>query len=279
MVNAPLISTVIPFLNAGPWLGEAIESVLNQTYTNWEIILINDGSHGEDEDIGIRFAQKYPEKIFYFQHEGGINRGLAFSRNAGIRHATGELIAFLDADDYWLPSKLENQLEIFKKYPQVEMICEASYFWYSWNDAAEKDDLTLIGTSEGIYYPPKLMGKLYPLGRAQPPCPSGIIIKKEALKDSGGFEEKFSGVYQLYEDQAFLSKVYAKEIIYISAQANNKYRKRPDSMSSAANDKLLYNKVRLFYIEWLEDYFLQTSALKPEIKKLIDKFKSQLLAI
>ena len=96
------------------------------------------------------------------------------------------------------------------------MVCEASWFWFSWNDANAKDYIQLIGAPKGIYAPPQLMKILYPLGEGQPPCPTGIIITKEALERAGGFEERFSGEYQLYEDQAFLSKIYASEIVFIS---------------------------------------------------------------
>lgn len=278
MIQTPLISTIIPFFDAGSWLREAIESVFNQVYTNWEIILVNDGSHQEDFAIAMEYAQKFPSQIFYVEHEGRVNKGLPFSRNAGIKKAHGQLIAFLDADDYWLPAKLERQLAIFKEFPQVQMICEASCFWYSWRDATCEDELILVGAPQGIYYPPQLMEILYPLGEGQPPCPTGIIINRDALERSGGFEERFCGVYQLYEDQAFLSKVYSKEIIYISDQANNLYRKRPNSMSSAANDESLYKKVRLFYLAWLQEYFQNTLPVQEGVQKHIDDFKSRLLA-
>ena len=113
MNNTPLVSVIIPFYNAGAWLDEAIKSVLHQTYTNWEIILIDDGSLKEDTVIAKSYASKFPERIFYVQHDGRINRGLTVSRNVGIQHAQGELIAFLDADDFWLPEKLQHQLNIF----------------------------------------------------------------------------------------------------------------------------------------------------------------------
>ena len=92
----------------------------------------------------------------------------------------------------------------------------------------------------------------------------GLILEIAKI----GFEERFSDIYQLYEDQAFLSKVYSKEIIYISAAANNLYRKRPDSMASAANDAALYKKVRLFYLEFLEEYFLRSSNVNQDIKNI-----------
>ncbi len=276
MNNTPLVSVIIPFYNAGAWLDEAIKSVLHQTYPNWEIILIDDGSLKEDTAIAKSYASKFPGRIFYVQHDGRVNRGLTVSRNTGIQHAQGEMIAFLDADDFWLPEKLQHQLDIFYRFPRVTMICEASCFWYSWKDADAKNELVEIGAPQGIYQPAELMKLLYPLGAGQPPCPSGIIISDEALTRSGGFEERFSGIYQLYEDQAFLSKVYSKEIIYISAAANNLYRKRPDSMASAANDKVLYKKVRLFYLEFLEEYFSRSINVNQDIKKLIDDFKAKL---
>lgn len=278
MNNTPLVSVIIPFYNAGAWLDEAVKSVLHQTYSNWEIILIDDGSLKEDVIIAKSYASKVPERIFYVQHAGRVNRGLTISRNTGIRHAQGEMIAFLDADDFWLPEKLQHQLDIFYRFPEVSMICEASYFWYSWKDTNSENELVKIGAQQGVYQPTELMKLLYPMGEGQPPCPSGIIISKEALKRSGGFEERFSGIYQLYEDQAFLSKVYSKEIIYISAAANNLYRKRPDSMSSAANDKELYKKVRLFYLKFLEEYFFRSINGNQNIEKLLVGFKAKLQA-
>src|SRR3954451_8103041 len=102
-MNAPLISVIIPFLNPGIWLSEAIESVINQSYKNWEIILVNDGSVKEDSDIAIAYSKKYAHNIFYIEHEDHLNKGVTVSRNTAIAKASGEWIAFLDADDCWLP--------------------------------------------------------------------------------------------------------------------------------------------------------------------------------
>jgi glycosyltransferase involved in cell wall biosynthesis len=274
--NEPLVSIIIPFLNPGSWLAEAIESVIHQTYATWELILVDDGSEKEHTDLAKAYAMNSLNRIKYIEHDGHRNKGVTASRNAGIAIASGSLIAFLDADDCWLPNKLAKQLAIFRQYPQVQMVCEASLFWYSWKSSTEKDYIQEIGTEPGVYQPPQLMKQLYPLGDGQPPCPSGIMVTKAALLRAGGFEEAFSGIYQLYEDQAFLSKVYAREVVYISGEANNKYRKRADSMSSAAGNKSLYRDVRLFYLEWLEKYFLQSSSVPPVVKELIGSFRSKI---
>lgn len=274
MNKKPIVSVVISFLNPGPWLAEAIDSILSQTYKNWEIVLVDDGSIGRDTERALAYAEKYPGKIKYIQHSGHANKGLPVSRNAGIAKSSGEFIAFLDADDYWLPEKLSRQLDVFEKFPEVSAICEASIFWYSWNNTSQDDTIQYIGAAQGIYYPAELMKALYPLGEGASPCPSGIIIKRTALQRCGNFEETFSGLYQLYEDQAFLSKLYSKEIIYVSDEANNLYRKRDNSMSSAATDLNIYYKVRCFYLEWLEKYF--TASTNHNIKELIENFRNKL---
>ena len=251
----PLVSVIIPFLNGGNWLAEAIESVISQSYPYWEAILIDDGSEEEATNIAKGYSYKYPEKIIYTDHSGHINKGVTISRNTGIRLSKGSFIAFLDADDCWLQEKLLHQVELFKQFPTAEMVCESSQFWYSWSNAKEEDAIVNIGVEpDRLYHPPELIKRLYPLGKGAPPCPTGIMIKKEAFKRSGGFEEAFTGVYQLYEDQAFLSKIYLHENVYVSGTANNLYRKRPGSLTESANDEKHYKKVRLFFLNWLKEY-------------------------
>ena len=253
--NYPLVSVIIPFLNGGHWLAEAIESVISQSYPHWEAILIDDGSEEETTNIAKGYSHRYPEKIIYTDHSGHINKGVTISRNTGIGLSTGSFIAFLDADDRWLQEKLLYQVELFKQHPTAEMVCESSQFWYSWSNAKEEDVIVNIGVEpDRLYHPPELIKSLYPLGKGAPPCPTGIMIKKEAFNRSGGFEESFAGVYQLYEDQAFLSKIYLHENVYVSGTPNNLYRKRPGSLTESANDEKHYKKVRLFFLNWLKEY-------------------------
>lgn len=277
MKHEPLVSVIIPFLNAGQWLEEAVQSVIAQSYPHWELLLVDDGSREADTTLAKQFAHDHPGKIKYLEHEGHANKGVAVSRNKGIAAAQGDYIAFLDADDRWLPEKLANQLALFAQHPEVDMICEASTFWYSWREAEEEDHYYNVGAPAGVYNPPALMSKLYPLGYGAPPCPSGLILKKQTVDAVGGFSEEFAGVYQLYEDQAFLSKVYAVATVLVSEQANNVYRKRKDSVSSAANDAAIYQKVRMFYLHWLENYFRLTK--EPLIHELIANFRRQLEAV
>src|ERR687889_2435319 len=96
MSSKPLVSSIIIFLNRERFIQEAIESVFAQTYDNWELLLVDDGSTDGSTQIALRYAERYPEKVRYLEHPGHQNSGMSASRNLGIRYAKGEYIAFLD---------------------------------------------------------------------------------------------------------------------------------------------------------------------------------------
>lgn len=111
MQNEDLISVIMPAYNAGKYIRESIESVLHQTYQNWELIIVDDGSTDNTRDV-IECFVKDTKRIRCIEQQNG-KQGKA--RNAGIKNANGKLIAFLDADDLWYPNKLERQLSLLKK--------------------------------------------------------------------------------------------------------------------------------------------------------------------
>src|SRR5678815_1955714 len=132
MSSKPLVSVVAIFLNAEQFIQEAIESVFAQTYDNWELLLVDDGSSDASTAVARRYAEQYPERVCYLEHPGRQNRGASASRNLGIRHAEGEYIALLDVDDVWLPHKLEQQVAIMESQPEAAMVYGLSEYWYSW---------------------------------------------------------------------------------------------------------------------------------------------------
>src|SRR3712207_3352824 len=109
----PLISVIIPVYNGEKTIQETIESVLNQTFPSFELIVINDGSH--DSTLDIVSSIKDPRiKVFSYP-----NAGLSASRNRGISVACGEYVSFIDADDLWTPDKLEAQYKALQANPQA----------------------------------------------------------------------------------------------------------------------------------------------------------------
>lgn len=276
--SSDLVSVIVPFLNGSQWLTEALQSVINQTYTNWEMIVIDDGSEEAHSLVARNFCRQHRSKIFYTEHQGHINKGVSVSRNEASRLAHGKYLAFLDADDVWMPNKLASQLALFRLHPKAGAVFGAFVLWHSWRDENAADCVLPIGAPAGVCYAPGTLTKiLYPFFTAASPAPSGIMIKKEIFDRIKGFEPLFSGIYELYEDQAFLSKLYLHETVFVSKTADIMYRKRENSMSSAANDIERYHTVRAFYFDWLERYLYKHNIEDKEITCLIEKARQELV--
>jgi glycosyltransferase involved in cell wall biosynthesis len=108
--DTPVVSIITIFLDEERFIGEAVESVSAQTYRDWELLLLDDGSTDGSTEIARRFTEQHPGWIRYLDHPGHANRGMSATRNLGLAHARGPFLAFLDADDVWLPSKLAEQV-------------------------------------------------------------------------------------------------------------------------------------------------------------------------
>lgn len=105
-----LVSIIMPSYNTAPYIKETIQSVLNQTYQNWELIIVDDCSTDNTDEV---VASIQDERIRYLKNEK--NSGAAVSRNRALREAKGKWIAFLDSDDLWMPEKLEKQISFMEK--------------------------------------------------------------------------------------------------------------------------------------------------------------------
>jgi len=165
------ISVIIPTYNRGKVLERAIKSVLTQTYTNFELIVVDDGS----TDNTSRILSKFAEKIRYFSK---LHGGVSSARNFGLEKSEGTWVAFLDSDDYWLPEKLERQMQYLKENPEI-LIVQTDEKWIR----------------RGIYVNPmkkhrKYSGWIFP--QCLPLCivsPSAVLIHQKVFNDVGVFDE------------------------------------------------------------------------------------------
>jgi glycosyltransferase involved in cell wall biosynthesis len=114
-MDSPLVSVIIPVYNGGNYLAEAVESVLAQTYTGTEIIVIDDGSTDGSAEVVRKFS---PVVKYHYQS----NAGTGAARNHGVKVARGSFFAFLDADDLWLQDKLSLQMSVFQDKPEIEIV-------------------------------------------------------------------------------------------------------------------------------------------------------------
>lgn len=269
---SPLISIITPFFNVELYLRDTIESVIRQRYTHWELILVDDGSSDNSVAIAKSYAQNFPGKIFYVQHNNHENKGASASRNLGVMKARGELVAFLDSDDLWLPEKLEEQVKILETNPEATVVCEATKYWNSWADPDKKDVRVKVGIEEDkLYQSRELVSQLYPLGSGAGFCNCALIVKKDLLLQIGGFDEKFIGKNQLYEDQVIFLKLYLHGNVYISSLCNNLYRQRPDSLMHGLYAEGYSKEGRYFFLQWLKNYLEQNNITDKKIQRALGK--------
>lgn len=116
MASFPLVSIIIPTYNRAEWLPLSINSIISQTYSRWELIVWDDGSTDNTEEVIKSFVD---DRIKYYKNK---NHGVSHARNKGIEKSTGEYIAFLDSDDEWNDDKLANQIDILKSYSNLDCI-------------------------------------------------------------------------------------------------------------------------------------------------------------
>lgn len=222
--NCSLVSVILPTYNCGHFLPDSLGSVLSQTYNFYEIIVIDDGSTDDTKEVLNPFMQK----IKYIHLEQ--NRGLPTARNIGIQAAQGKYIAFLDADDLWLPEKLQTDMEYFDKHPDVGMV-------YSKHTNIDENGVVL---DEGIK-------KRLPSGNIfirlfseqNFIVPSSVVVRKDVFATTGLFDE------QLFNCQDW--DMWLRIAFYFKVAGINKplvkYRHNPRSLSKNRNNVLKYQKL------------------------------------
>ena len=191
--TTPRVSVVIPTYNRGWTIKRAVDSVLAQTFRNFELIVVDDGSGDDTADI----LAGYGTAIRVIRQP---NAGVSAARNTGIRAAGGDFIAFLDSDDYWLPEKLQIQSAYFNTHPEA-VICQTEEIWIR----------------NGKRVNPKKVHKK-PSGRifraSLALClvsPSAVMLRRELFDEIGGFDETLPAC----EDYDLWLRISARYPVYL----------------------------------------------------------------
>ena len=167
----PLVSVIIPTYNRGWIIKEAIDSVLAQDYTEFELIVVDDGSTDHTSDV----LDSYGDDIkVLFQK----NKGVSAARNRGIAEASGKFIAFLDSDDLWLPQKLTVQIEFFNQTPDA-LICQTEEVWI--RNGLRVNPKKRHKKPSGMIFNPSLELCLV--------SPSAVMIRRSLFGRVGKFDE------------------------------------------------------------------------------------------
>ncbi len=269
MSDKRLVSVIVIFYNEEQFIDEAIESIFAQTYANWELLLVDDGSTDNSTAIAQHYAGKFPEKVCHLEHPGHQNRGMSASRNLGIANAKGEFMAFLDADDVWLPHKLEWQVTALESQPEAAMVYGPTQWWYSWSGKPEDrllDYIHELGVHPNtLYQPPRLIARFLRTEGISP-CTCSVLMRREAIERVGGFEEIFKG---LYEDQAFFSKVCLSAPVFVTSECLARYRQHPQSNTSITQATNRYAGARRIFLNWLADYLSGQNFNEGEVWKAL----------
>lgn len=253
----PLISVIIPCYNQARYLSDAVESVISQTYTNWECIIVNDGSPDDTKSIAEYYLAK-DNRIKYVEKKNG---GLSSARNAGVKVAKGQFLQLLDADDVILESKFEEQIRILLRSKADVCICD--YKKIDFDTKAE-----LVKGLRSLPHETEILKEflLYWENRLSIPCHC-IIFKKEIITSNKiSFNEKLPN----HEDWTFWVELFMVKPTYCCI---NKvlchYHYIQDSM--CADRKLMYkgfNKA-IRYIKRKYKY----SKTEPNLNEYLDKKK------
>lgn len=250
----PLVSIIIPFYNREKFLGEAIESVLIQNVSDWELLLIDDGSTDNSVEVVKKYIEEYPEKIYLFSHQDNKNKGASPSRKLGLNHAKGKFISFLDSDDIYLENTLEREIKAFEENTKADAVCGTAECWYSWSDNAKKNEkdfiIDLVLETEKLYQPPDLFIHNMKAGGRKSPTNSMMLKRRFAEKI-----KMFSETYNVaWEDQIWWAKMTLNGNIYVMDAVLSKYRLHSDSISSIESQNAFeFVSIKIF-LEWLNKY-------------------------
>lgn len=226
----PLVSILMGIYNCELYLTEAIQSILNQTYSNWEFIICDDGSSDHSFQIAKSFQSKHPEKFILLQNEK--NSGLPYTLNHCFRHANGSFIARMDGDDFSLPERLEKQVSFLQSHPQYALVsCHMIFF-------DESGDWSTIRSVEN----PQKKDFLSPIVFGHAP----VMMRREAFQEVQGYsEEKFA---VRVEDLHLWLKFYEKG--YIGYNIQSPLFKVRDNRDSCGRRKY-HTRINEFYVRFL----------------------------
>ena len=274
MPGKPLVSAIIIFWNEEQFIEEAIESVFAQIYDHWELLLVDDGSSDRSSEIARRYAEQYPDKVRYLEHQAHENRGMSASRNLGVRNAKGSYISYLDGDDVWLPNKLAEQVAIMESHPAADMVLAPLLMWFSWTGNSQDRHLDQpygVGNNgkhpyaDTLVNPPRLLALFL---RYEQYIPSGFLAKRDLMAQTGSYEESF---LDAYSDAVALVKVCLTSPVYVSGKRWYRYRKHTASNTYLSRLQGKEDEELQTYLNWVEAYFNQQKVQDQELRTILRK--------
>lgn len=246
----PTVSINLCCYNSERYLRETLNSIVNQTYKDWELIIINDGSSDSTESIVREYIDRgYP--IVYHHQE---NRGLGYSRNEALKRSQGEYIAFIDHDDLWLPEKLEKQMPLFQKNKKVAIVITNAILF---NDRGDKSLCYRNSKPKTGYVFKEIL-------RSNFICLPSAVIRKSSLNSlNEWFDTRFN---HIEEAELFARIAYNWQLDYVDeALAKNRIHK---GSSTYLRPELSPMETEIMVKKFEDTYPDFRKRFKPEIQQL-----------
>jgi len=230
-MHKPRICVIIPTYNSARFLPEAVESALYQTFSPEEVIVVDDGSTDNTEDV----LEPFRGRIHYIRQE---NQGPAVARNRGISEAKGDLIAFLDADDVWVPDKSEKQVDLLMENPRIGLV----HSLYDYLDMAREQRLVPRHGHDGFF------GDCYlKCFRRCGVQTSTVLVRKKCVMDVGGFDETIrSASCEDYDLWLRIARHF--EFAYIDSPLAHYRMHSTNSTKSSAERRITHLEAELYVI-------------------------------
>ena len=225
MNKNPTVSVIIPTYNRAHIVGRAIQSVLDQTYQDFELIIVDDGSTDNTKDI-IKEFQEQDKRVKYIKHEK--NRGGSAARNTGIKNSSGYFLSFLDSDDQWLPNKLESEVKILNNNKNC-IICSTGHIFINEKNGKINDKMIRRSIIKKQLVSQKIVL------RSECLTTNDFTVTKKATLKIGGFDKKLPA----RQDWDFWIRITSIGLGFqIPIITVNKYVMRNDQISSGIKNKL-----------------------------------------
>lgn len=255
----PLVSIIIPTYNRAQYIGDALDSIMSQTYTNWECVVVDDGSTDNTELVVNAYEEK-DNRIKLFKRPIDFPKGCNGARNFGISLASGTYIAFCDDDDFWLPQKLKKQVPILQKYERVGLVtCDIEFVS---TDGVRSGRLIHQTGNHGYVFKELLLKNRL--------CMATPLLRRDVFDKVGEFNTDFT----IYEDWEYWRRVSYYYEFYNVEEVLVCYRKHDKNTSLIVTDDPLeqymrYRELTKALLKWGKNRF------RPDDRTLIAKVELQ----
>jgi hypothetical protein len=270
-MSDPLVSVIMIFRQAAPFISEAIDSVLGQTMTDWELLLVDDGSTDQSTAIALHYARMHPDRIRYLEHDDHENLGMAASRKHGMRAARGRYLAFLDADDVFMPERLQSHVSVIERMPAPGVVIGHELYWRSWDTTNPRHPqrdfvVTTEVTPNVLFRPPELLALLLSPRSVAMPGICSITFHQLTADGLEGAPDEFTN---LYEDQCLIAILLSHRVACVVDECLAKYRIHPRSATAVASsrgaDRRRSGSPEHRYLIWLKSYLARHRISHPQL--------------